>query len=163
MASGGKKFFVSSTFFQKNDIGWPPQPLKERVYDINKKLDFWSSIPQKGTGISHLGARDDQSIRIRRSFNETRLSRSLKLLRPLRSEVAEVLRLGKSLLRTSKSSRHLNSALFACFEKNIFWVELSNIILNFGTFFCRKLLSPANVTFLRTGWWNTNFQTSWSH
>ena len=40
VVSGGKKFFVSSTFFQKNDIGWPPQPLTERVYDINKKLDF---------------------------------------------------------------------------------------------------------------------------
>ena len=37
-------------------------------------------------------------------------------------EVAEVLRPGKSLLRTSESSRHLNSALFLCFEKKIFWV-----------------------------------------
>ena len=33
------------------------------------------------------------------------------------TEAAEVLRPGKSLLRTSKSSRHLNSALFLCFEK----------------------------------------------
>ena len=32
-------------------------------------------------------------------------------------EAAEVLRPGKSLLRTSESSRHLNSASFSCFEK----------------------------------------------
>ena len=32
-------------------------------------------------------------------------------------EAAKVLRPEKSLLRTSESSRHLNSALFQCFEK----------------------------------------------
>ena len=26
--------------------------------------------------------------------------------------------------------------------------------------FCRRLLRPAYVTFLKTGWWNSNFQTS---
>ena len=29
--------------------------------------------------------------------------------------------------------------------------------------FCRWLLRPADVIFLKTGWWNTNVQTSWSH
>ena len=37
-------------------------------------------------------------------------------------EAAEVLRPVKSLLRTSESSRHLNSALYLCFEKNFFLV-----------------------------------------
>ena len=36
-------------------------------------------------------------------------------------EAAEVLRPGKSLLRTSESSWHLNSALFLCFKKKVFW------------------------------------------
>ena len=36
-------------------------------------------------------------------------------------EAAEVLMPGKSLLRTSESSRHLNSALFLCFEKSFSW------------------------------------------
>ena len=55
-------------------------------------------------------------------------------------EAAEVLRPGKSLLRTSESSMSLNSALFGCFEKKKFWVELEivvesrNIQLNFSTF-----------------------------
>ena len=35
-------------------------------------------------------------------------------------EAAEVLRPEKTLLRTSKSSRHLNSALFLFFEKKKF-------------------------------------------
>ena len=47
------------------------------------------------------------------------------------TEVAEVLRPGKSKLRTSESFRHLNSALFPCFEKKVF---LSRIILNFSIF-----------------------------
>ena len=29
--------------------------------------------------------------------------------------------------------------------------------------FCRRLLRPAYVTFLKTGWWNSNFQTSQTH
>ena len=40
VASGGLDICVSSTSFQKNYIGWPQQPLKERVPDISKKLDF---------------------------------------------------------------------------------------------------------------------------
>ena len=29
--------------------------------------------------------------------------------------------------------------------------------------FCRRPLRPADVIFFKTGWWNTNFQTSLSH
>ena len=39
-ASGGADICVSSTSFQKNDIGWPQQPPTERVSDISEKLDF---------------------------------------------------------------------------------------------------------------------------
>ena len=38
-------------------------------------------------------------------------------------EAAEVLRPGKSPLRTSESSRHLNSFSFLCFEKQFLSVE----------------------------------------
>ena len=60
MALGGADICVSSTSFQKNDIGWPQQPPTERVSDISEKFDFWQSIPQKETGSGHLSARDDQ-------------------------------------------------------------------------------------------------------
>ena len=28
---------------------------------------------------------------------------------------------------------------------------------------CQRLWRPAYVIFLKTGWWNSNFQTSWTH
>ena len=39
-ALGGLEICVSSTSFQKNDIGWPQQPPTESVSDISEKLDF---------------------------------------------------------------------------------------------------------------------------
>ena len=62
-------------------IGWPQQPPTEKVPNISEKLHFWWSIPKKGTVIGHLGAGDDQTIRINNFFDEMRLSRSLRLLR----------------------------------------------------------------------------------
>ena len=88
VASGGLHFCVSSTSFQKINIGWPQQPPTERVSDISTILDFWWYIAQNGTGIDHLGAWTDQTIRISKIFDEMRLLRSLRplrLLRPLRS------------------------------------------------------------------------------
>ena len=35
MASGGLEICVSSTSFQKNDIGWPQQPPTEKVLKFN--------------------------------------------------------------------------------------------------------------------------------
>ena len=40
VASGGLEFCVSSTSFQKSNIGWPQQPLTERASNSNEKLDF---------------------------------------------------------------------------------------------------------------------------
>ena len=40
VASGGVDILVSSTSFQKSNIGWPQQPPKERVPDISKKIGF---------------------------------------------------------------------------------------------------------------------------
>ena len=40
VASGGLEFCVSSTSFQKSNIGRPQQPPKQMVPDIGKKLDF---------------------------------------------------------------------------------------------------------------------------
>ena len=88
VASVGLHFCVPSTSFQNINIGWPQQPPTEDVSDISKILDFWWFIPQNGTGIDHLGAWDDQTIRISKIFDEMRLLRSLRplrLLRPLRS------------------------------------------------------------------------------
>ena len=84
LESWDNKFLISILGFQKSNIRWPQQPPKERVPDISKKLDFWWSIPQKGTGFDHLGARDDLTIRISIFFDEMRMLRSLRPLRLLR-------------------------------------------------------------------------------
>ena len=124
VASGGLVICVSSTSFQKNDIGWPQQPPTERVSDISEKLDFWWSIQQKGTDIGHLGSRDDQTIIISRFFYWNEAVEVIEAIEATEAiEAAEVLRPGKLLLRTSESSMSLNSALFGCFEKKKFWVE----------------------------------------
>ena len=84
VGSRGLEIWVASISFQKSNIGWPHQPPTERV---SVKLDFWWSISQKGTGISHSGARDDLIIRLNKICDEMRLLKSLRplrLLRPLR-------------------------------------------------------------------------------
>ena len=45
-ASGGLDISVSSTSFEKNNMGWPQQPPTEKVPDISEKWDFLISIPQ---------------------------------------------------------------------------------------------------------------------
>jgi hypothetical protein len=45
VASGGKKICISSTSFQKNDIGWPQQPLPEKVLKFN--MIFHDSTQKK--------------------------------------------------------------------------------------------------------------------
>ena len=73
--SWGHGILVSSTSFQKNNIGWPQQPPTERVSNISEKLDFQWSIQKKGTGIGHLGARDNPTIKLNKNFDEMRLLR----------------------------------------------------------------------------------------
>ena len=43
----GHGIWVSSTSFQKSNIGWPQQPPTETVPYISESLDFWWTIPQK--------------------------------------------------------------------------------------------------------------------
>ena len=54
VASGGADICVSSTSFQKNDIGWPQQPPSENMqkfnmifYDSTKKKPFLKNIKIK--------------------------------------------------------------------------------------------------------------------
>ena len=128
VASRGLKICVSSTSFQKNDIGWPQQPLTEGVSYISEKLDFWWTIPQKGTGIGHLSSRDDEYFFLMKWGCWGHLGH----WGCWAIEVIEISP-GKSLLKTSVSSRSLNSALLWSFEEKKMGVESGNIILNFST------------------------------
>ena len=137
----GLSICVSTTSFQKNDFGWPQQPPTERVSDISEKLEFWWSTPQKGTGIGHLGARDDQIIRICKFFDEMRLLRSLRPLRLLRPQ--RPLRLQRFLDLKNHYWGLLShpgiwiQLYFYVLKKSYFGVGSWNIILNFSTFSVR--------------------------
>ena len=63
-------------------------------------------------------------------------------------ETVEVLKPGKSPVRTLKSSRLLNSALFRCFQNNYFWIVIK---MNFLHLLCLRLLRPLHFTFFKTG------------
>ena len=138
LKSWGLENLVSSTIKKKSNIGWP---FYRKGADISENLDFWWSIPQKGASIGHFGARDDQTIRIRKYFGEIgllRLVRLVRLQRPLRSiRLGRFLRPWKSLLRTSELSRFLNS---------IIWVLIS---LYFDVLYkkCFDILMKCHVEF----------------
>ena len=77
---------------------------------------FDDPFHKKITSNGYFGASDDQTIRIGKFFEEIglqRLSRPVSLERPLRSmRVERFPRPGKSLLRTSESSRFLNLIIY---------------------------------------------------
>ena len=105
---------------------WPQEPLSKRVPYICGKLDFWWSIPQKMTSIGYFGASYDQTIRIR-------------LQRPLRPiSLKRFLMPEKSLLRTSESSKLLNSIILRFYldflKKKSFDRIIKRIMLNFSIF-----------------------------
>ena len=160
------EIWVSSTSFQKSNIDWPQQPLTKKVSDISKKMHFWWSIPQKGTGFDHLSARDDPTIRISiflwneavKVIEATDVVEAVEVI-----EATKVPRPEKSLLMTAESSRLLNSALFWCFKNKYSSVSIMKYQVEFWHLSSWRLLRPANGTFLKTGCWNSNFHTSWSH
>ena len=118
--------WVSSTSFQKSNIaciGWPQQPLTESIryqWKIGflmihsaKKDQYWSFWWQ---GWSNYKYQEVLWWNRAVEVGEAREAREVAEADEA-NEVAEVVRPRKSLLRTSESSRLLNSASFWCFEK----------------------------------------------
>ena len=56
--SWGYGIWVSSTSFQKSNIGWPQKPSTEMFPYISESLDFWLIIPQKMNDTVHFDAID---------------------------------------------------------------------------------------------------------
>ena len=90
------------------------------------------------TSNGYFDAIDDQTIRFRMFFEEIGLLRPLRLQRPLRSiRLKRFLMLGKPLLRTSDSSRFLNSiiwGLYLMFWKKKSFDRIIKIHVDFSTF-----------------------------
>ena len=49
------------------------------------------------------------------------------------------------------------------FWKKVFWGRIMKYHIEFKQLFCRRLLRPVNITFLKTDGRNSNVHTSWSH
>ena len=125
-----------------------------RASDISENFNFWWSIPQKGIGIGHLSARNDQIVRISiflmkwgcwghwghsgcwgrlghwgwRSFNAWKT--------------------------TTEDFRVIQAFEFSfifMFWKKGFWGRIMKYDIEFWHLFCWRLLRPVNVTFLKTG------------
>ena len=113
VASGGMDIWVSSTSFQKsNNIGWPQQPLTEKVLI---SLKYWISNDTFYKKEPLLGSFWWQGW-----FNHQKFffwwNEAVNVIKALEVvEAAVVLRSVKSPLRTSESSRFFKSALFLCF------------------------------------------------
>ena len=166
VASRGVDIWVSSTSFQKSNIRWPQQPPTERVPEISKKMDSWWSIPQKGTGFDHLGARDDPNIRISNFLMKWGCwghwghwgcwgCRGLWGCT------------GSKAWKITNDDFSVNQVLefsfILMFWKPIFFVRIMKYQVEFWQLLSWRLLRPAYVIFLKIGWRNSNFQTSWTH
>jgi hypothetical protein len=166
VASGGLDICVSSTSFQKNYINWPQQPPTQRVSDISEKLDFRWSIPQKGTGIGHLGARDDQTIRISNLLTKWGCRGHWGHWGCWGHWGHWGCRGFEAWKTTTEDFRVIQEFEFSfifMFWKKVFFGRITNYHIEFKHLFCRRLLRPINITFLKTDGRNSNVHTSWSH
>ena len=164
VASRGLDFWVSSTIFQKRNIGWPQQPPSEKVlkfnlifHDSTKKIVF--SKDQNKAEFKNLD--DSEVFRI-----------DFPGLRNLCSLIDLINLYNLTGLNSLYSFIFSNIFLILMVRSSLapkwhpfLWNESSKIqfLSDIWGLFCQKLLRPTYVTFLKTGWWNTNVQTSWSH
>ena len=134
MAYWGYDFCVSTT----SNIGWPQQPLTEKISDIRLKIgflivpytkrDFYWSFWCQGWS-NHQNEEKYWGNRAVEAVEAIEVAEADEV-----TEAAEVLMPEKSLMRSSVSSRFWFSTLFWCFEKTKFGVESWNTTLNFSTF-----------------------------
>ena len=155
MASGGLGICVSSTGFQKNDIGWPQQPPRKKVLKFN--MIFYASTQKKNVFSKHIyKAVSIAWMTLRSSLV---IFQSLKPLQPQWPRQPHFIKKSTDLYGLIiPGTQMTNTSPFL-------WNGSSKIqfFANIWYSFCPRLLRPANVIFLKISWLNTNAQTSWSH
>ena len=163
MGSGSLEIWVLWTSFQKSNIGWPQQPLIERVliFDMNfhdsTKTFFFQNIKVKPNSRTWMTLKS--SVVIFQTLEPQRPQWPLQPQQPQWPQWPQQPHFIKIFIQldgwiipstqmTNTSPFFLNGSLKIQFFTDI-WYS-----------FCRRLLRPAYVIFLKTGWWNSNFQTS---
>ena len=129
-------FFLSGNVLKNEYIGLNNEDgyMLKFTSDLDLRCEVWHI--QKGRN-HHLTILIDlissqMSIIFRTVNHRDQRLLSVKALEAI--EVVEVIRPGKSPMRTLKSFRLLNSALFWCFKNNYFWVASWNIKTNLAPF-----------------------------
>ena len=139
MASRSLEIWLLATSFLKSTIGWPQQPMKERVPDICKELDVWWSILQKGNGFDHLGARDDLSGPRRcwscRVYWDSKDCKAWKIT----NDCCRVIQVPEFIF-------------ILMTWKPLFFGRIVKYQIEFCHLLSWRLLRPVYVTFLKTGW-----------
>ena len=166
VASGGLHICVSSTSNQKTDVSWPQQPLSEEVQKFNMifhdstQNNFFSNIKNKAA----FKCLDDSKV-LSGDFSGLKTSAASMTSAASTASMASVASTALFHQRTFWSwwldhpwiQNDQNCSLFVeLIIKNPFFNDIWYLC-------CQRLLRPADITFSRTGWWNSNVHTSWTH
>ena len=166
MASGGKKICVSSTSFQKNYIGWPQQPLTEKVlkfkmiFQGSMQIFFFSKHQKKLN--SRTGMTQKSSEVIFQALEPLQPQWPLQPPQPQWPQWPQQPHFIKKFTRPHRwiipNTQMTNTILFL--DNGSSKIQF---FTNIWYPFKPRLLRPADTTFSKTGWWNSNNRNSRRH
>ena len=152
MASGGKKICVSSTSFQKNYIGWPQQPLTEKVLKFNIIFhDFTQKkIFSKHKNKAEFKYLDDSSVLI---FQALRPLQPQWPQWPQQPQWPQWPQQPHFIKKSTDSDDLIIPSTQMTNTSPFLWNGSSKIQFFHGylILFLKRLLRPADVIFLKTG------------
>ena len=152
VASGGLEFCVSSTNFQKSNIGWPQQPLTERVlkFDMNfhdsTKTFFFQNIKVKPNSRTWMTLKSSVVI-----FQTLEPQRPQWPLQPQQPQWPQWPRQPHFIKIFTQPDGWITPSTQMTNTSPFFWNGSSKIrfFTDICYPFCWRLLRPAYVTFLK--------------
>ena len=149
------EILVSSTHFQKSNIDWPQQPPTERVLKFNiifhdSTKIFCFSKHQSKAKFKNL---DDTEV-LSSDFQALEPMQPQWPLQPQQPQWPQWPRQPHFIKKITDPDGEIIPTTQMIKTSPFFWNGSSKIhfLLISGTFFFRRLLRPADVTFLKTGW-----------
>ena len=166
VGSGAFTIWVSSTSFQKSSISWSQQPPAENVLKIHwDDLWFYPFFSFQNIKIK-LNLRKGMTLKpskvIFQALERLQPQWPLQPQQPQWPQWPQQPHFIKKFTRPHHwiipNTQMTNTILFLCNGSSKI-----QFFTNIWYPFCLRLLRPADVTFLITGWWNSNNRTSRRH
>ena len=165
VALRGLEIWVSSTSFQKSDIGWPQQPLTEKVLKFN--MIFHDSNK------NYLFSKHGNKAENKNLDDSLDLNSDFPGLKTFAVSMTSTASMTSVASMTSTASIHQNNYWSWWLDhpwhpndqyQSLFveWIIKIPIFHWYMIPFSWWLLRPVDVTFSKTDHWNSNFQTSWT-